>query len=192
MMTRGLLLFSLAPLLAMPLQAAEVAVDDPEEVGFSGKRLEKITEFVKREIADRNLVGTVTLVARHGKIVHFEAAGRYGLDDDRPMDPDALFRIFSMTKPITTVAAMILYEEGAFHLGDPVAKYLPELADMQLSIHGELVPPQRQMTIEHLMTHTAGLTNGWHPEDPVERTYRDAALRQSCLLYTSPSPRDLL
>ena len=163
----------------MPLQAAEVAVDDPEEVGFSGERLEKITEFVKREIADRNLVGTVTLVARHGKIVHFEAAGRYGLEDDRPMETDALFRIFSMTKPITTVAAMILYEEGAFHLGDPVAKYLPELEAMQLSIDGELVPPQRQMTIEHLMTHTAGLTNGWHPEDPVERAYRDAALRQS-------------
>ena len=75
MMTRGLLLFSLVPLLAMPLQAAEVAVDDPEEVGFSGERLEKITEFVKREIADRNLVGAVTLVARHGTIVHFEAAG---------------------------------------------------------------------------------------------------------------------
>ena len=141
MMTRGLLLFSLVPLLAMPLQAAKVAVDDPEEVGFSGERLEKITEFVKREIAARNLVGAVTLVARHGKIVHFEAAGRYGLEDDRPMETDALFRIFSMTKPITTAAAMILYEEGAFRLGDPVAKYLPELGDMQLSIDGELVPP---------------------------------------------------
>ena len=179
MMTRGLLLFSLVPLLAMPLQAAEVAVDDPEEVGFSGERLEKITEFVEREIADRNLVGTVTLVARHGKIVHFEAAGHYGLEDDRPMETDALFRIFSMTKPITTVAAMILYEEGAFHLGDPVAKYLPELANMQLSIDGEPAPPQSSMTIEQLMTHTAGLTNGWHIEHPVERAYRDAALHQS-------------
>jgi len=95
------------------------------------------------------------------------------------MDTDALFRIFSMTKPITTVAAMILYEEGAFHLGDPVAKYIPELADMQLLIDGEPVPPQSQMTIEQLMTHTAGLTNGWHIEHPVERAYRDAALRQS-------------
>ena len=76
------------------------------------------------------------------------------------METDALFRIFSMTKPITTAAAMILYEEGAFHLGDPVAKYPPEIGGMQLSIDGELVPPETQLTIEQLMTHTAGLTNG--------------------------------
>ena len=170
---------SLLLILAKQLQAAEVKIVESEAVGFSTDRLAKVTEFVEREISDGNLVGTVTLVARHGQVVHFEAAGRYGLEDDRPMETDALFRIFSMTKPITTVAAMILYEEGAFHLGDPVAKYLPELAGMQLSIDGELVAPQRQMTIEHLMTHTAGLTNGWHPEDPVERAYRDAALRQS-------------
>ena len=169
----------LLSLLTTRLQAADVNVVAPETVGFSTDRLGKVTEFVEREIADGNLVGTVTLVARHGQVVHFEAAGRYGLEDDRPMETDALFRIFSMTKPITTVAAMILYEGGAFHLGDPVAKYLPELAEMQLLIDGELVPRQRQMTIEHLMTHTAGLTNGWHPEDPVERAYRDAALHQS-------------
>ena len=179
MTARALLLLSLIPLLAVPLQASELALVDPEEVGFSTDRLGKVTEFVEREIADGNLSGTVTLVARHGEVVHFEAAGRFGLDDERAMETDALFRIFSMAKPISTVAAMILYEEGAFQLGDPVAKYLPELADMQLLIDGELVPPRRQMTIEHLMTHTAGLTNGWHPEDPVERAYRDAALRQS-------------
>ena len=174
----------LLSLLATRLHAAEVNIVEPEAVGFSTDRLGKVTEFVEREIADGNLVGTVTLVARHGQVVHFEAAGRYGLEDDRPMDTDALFRIFSMTKPITTVAAMILYEEGAFHLGDPVAKYLPELANMPLAIDGELVPPQGQMTIEHLMTHTAGLTNGWHIEHPVERAYRDAALRQSPDLNT--------
>ena len=136
MTTRALLHLLLLSLLATRLHAAEVSLVEPETVGFSGDRLGKITEFVDREIADGNLVGTVTLVARHGQVVHFEAAGRYGLEDDRPMDTDALFRIFSMTKPITTVAAMILYEEGAFHLGDPVAKYIPELADMQLLIDG--------------------------------------------------------
>ena len=179
MTIRTLLHLLLLSLLATRLQAADINIADPETVGFSTDRLGKVTEFVDREIADGNLVGTVTLVARHGQIVHFDAAGRYGLEDNRPMETDALFRIFSMTKPITTVAAMILYEEGAFHLGDQVAKYLPELAEMQLLVDGELVPPQRQMTIEHLMTHTAGLTNGWHPEDPAERAYRDAALRQS-------------
>ena len=171
-------LFTLS-LLATRLEAADIDIVEPETVGFSTERLAKVTEFVEREIADGNLVGTVTLVARHGQVVHFEAAGRNGLDDERPMETDALFRIFSMTKPITTVAAMMLYEEGAFHLGDPVAKYLPELANMQLSIDGKPVPPQRSMTIEQLMTHTAGLTNGWHIEHPVERTYRDAALHQS-------------
>ena len=179
MTTRALLHLLLFSLLATRLQAAEISIVEPETVGFSPDRLGKVTEFVDREIADGNLVGTVTLVARHGQVVHFEAAGRYGLEDDRPMDTDALFRIFSMTKPITTVAAMILYEEGAFHLGDPVAKYIPELADMQLLIDGAPVPPQSQMTIEQLMTHTAGLTNGWHIEHPVERAYRDAAPQQS-------------
>ena len=173
---RTLLLLSL---MTMPLQAADVAVVNSEAVGFSSDRLGKISEFVDREIAAGNLAGAVTLVARHGQVVLFESAGRYGIEDNRPMDKDALFRIFSMTKPITTVAAMILYEEGAFHLGDPVAKYLPELKDMQLLIDGSPVTPQRQMTIEQLMTHTAGLTNGWHLEHPVERAYRDAALYQS-------------
>ena len=179
MTIRALLHLLLLSLLATRLQAAEISIVEPETVGFSTDRLGKVTEFVDREIADGNLVGTVTLVARHGQVVHFEAAGRYGLEDDRPMETDALFRIFSMTKPITTVAAMILYEEGAFHLGDPVAKYIPELANMQLLIDGEPVPPQSQMTIEQLMTHTAGLTNGWHIEHPVEQAYLDAALRQS-------------
>ena len=162
-----------------PLQAADVAVVDPEAVGFSTERLGKITDFVEREVAEGNLVGAVTLVARHGQVVLFESAGRYGIADNRSMDKDALFRIFSMTKPITTVAAMILYEEGAFHLGEPVAKYLPELKDMRLLIDDSPVPPRRPMTIEQLMTHTAGLTNGWHLEHPVERAYRDAALYQS-------------
>ena len=176
---RALFHLLILSLLTTRLEAADIDIVEPETVGFSTNRLAKVTEFVEREIADGNLVGTVTLVARHGQIVHFEAAGWNGLDDERPMATDALFRIFSMTKPITTVAAMMLYEEGAFHLGDPVAKYLPELANMQLSIDGEPVPPQSSMTIEQLMTHTAGLTNGWHIEHPVERAYRDAALHQS-------------
>ena len=179
MTIRALLQLLLLSLLAARLHASDINIVEPETVGFSADRLGKVTEFVEREIAEGNLVGTVTLVARHGQVVHFKAAGRYGLEDDRPMETDALFRIFSMTKPITTVAAMILYEEGAFHLGDPVAKYLPELEAMQLSIDGKLVPPESQMTIEQLMTHTAGLTNGWHIEHPVERAYRDATLHQS-------------
>ena len=166
-------------LLVAPLQAEERANLNPEAVGFSSARLSKVSEFVDREILAGRLAGAVTMIARHGEIVHFESAGRYGLDDDRPLDTDALFRIFSMTKPITTVAAMILYEEGAFHLGEPVAKYLPALEGMSLLVDGQLVAPNNTMTIEQLMTHTAGLTNGWHVEHPVERAYRDAALQNS-------------
>ena len=166
-------------LLVAPLQAAEPADVDPEALGFSSTRLARVSEFVDREIKEGRLAGAVTMIARHGQIVHFESAGQYGLEDDRPLDTDALFRIFSMTKPITTVAAMILYEEGAFHLGDPIAKYLPELGEMSLLIDGEQVAPNTPMTIEQLMTHTAGLTNGWHIEHPVERAYRDAALQNS-------------
>ena len=166
-------------LLVAPLQAEERANLNPEAVGFSSARLSKVSEFVDREILAGRLAGAVTMIARHGEIVHFESTGRYGLDDDRPLDTDALFRIFSMTKPITTVAAMILYEEGAFHLGEPVAKYLPALEGMSLLVDGQLVAPNNTMTIEQLMTHTAGLTNGWHVEHPVERAYRDAALQNS-------------
>ena len=166
-------------LLVSPLQAEERANLTPEAVGFSSARLSKVSEFVDREILAGRLAGAVTMIARHGEIVHFESAGRYGLDDDRPLDADALFRIFSMTKPITTVAAMILYEEGAFHLGEPVTKYLPALEGMSLLVDGQLVAPNNTMTIEQLMTHTAGLTNGWHVEHPVERAYRDAALQNS-------------
>ena len=105
MTIRALLQLLLLSLLAARLHAADVSIVAPEAVGFSSDRLAKVTEFVEREIANGNLVGTVTLVARHGQVVQFEAAGRYGLEDDRPMKTDALFRIFSMTKPITTVAA---------------------------------------------------------------------------------------
>ena len=171
--------FLFLSLLATPMQAAEPANLDPETVGFSSARLTRVSEFVDREIIAGRLAGAVTMIARHGQIVHFESAGQYGLEDDRPLGTDALFRLFSMTKPITTVAAMILYEEGAFHLGDPIAKYLPELGEMSLLIDGEHVAPNTPMTIEQLMTHSAGLTNGWHIEDPVERAYRDAALQKS-------------
>ena len=166
-------------LLIATVQAAQPDDLDPEAVGFSSTRLARVSEFVDREIKAGRLAGAVTIIARRGQIVHLASAGHYGVDDHRPLDIEALFRIFSMTKPITTVAAMILYEEGAFHLGDPITKYLPELGAMSLAIDGERVAPHNPITVEQLMTHTAGLTNGWHIEHSVERAYRDAALPKS-------------
>jgi CubicO group peptidase (beta-lactamase class C family) len=150
-----------------------------EQLGFDPERLSRITDFVARDIAAQKIAGAVTLVARHGEIVHLEAQGVFGVDDSRPMTEDALFRIFSMTKPITTVAAMILYEEGAFHLGDPVAQYLPELGEMRLPEEDPSAPPAYRFTIEQLLTHSAGLTNGWHTDHPTEQAYRDADLYRS-------------
>ena len=184
LLTKGLLwnavatlLLTVAPLLSLPAHSNEQA--SPESVGMSSESLESMARFVNRHIEAGHITGGVTLVARHGKLVHLEAHGQRGLDDARPMTTDALFRIFSMTKPITTVAAMMLYEEGYFHLNDPVAKYLPELANLKIYHQGELVPVGRAITIEQLMTHTAGLTYGWANDHPVELAYQESAMQYS-------------
>ena len=98
------------------------------------------------------------MVARHGKIVHFDTVGRYGIDNDKPMEKDTLFRIFSMTKPITAVAMMMLYEEGAFQMHDRVSEYLPALKDLKVYHESGNYQDAAPITIEQLFTHTAGLT----------------------------------
>ena len=171
----GLLCFIFAPLLlAEPLPSAA-----PESVGISGSRLEKISEFAARHIAQGKHSGMVTMVARQGKIVHFEAAGQIGVANDAPMKKDTLFRIFSMTKPVTSVAMMILYEEGRFKLNDPVSKYLPELAALKVLNDGQLQDATSPMLIQHLFTHTAGFSYGFVPDDPVDNEYREADLWNS-------------
>lgn len=144
------------------------------DAGMSAERLSRITATTQRYVDEGKLAGVVTLVARDGKIVHFEAVGQRGADDDRPMTQDALFRIYSMSKPITAVAAMMLYEEGKFALSDPVEKFVPELADLDILVDGELVPAERTMTMRHLLTHTTGLSYGFNPGgNPVDAKYRD-------------------
>ena len=166
-------------LLASNALAADLPVVDPEEVGFSSERLEYINRFTRRFIEEGKQSGFVTIVARHGKIVHFEATGNYGIDNNKPLDKDALFRIYSMTKPVTSVAAMILYEEGAFQLNDPLSRYLPEFAGQKVWVDGELVEPNSPVTVEQLMTQTAGFTNGYSGDHPVEALYREAKLGES-------------
>ena len=103
-----------------------------EKVGMSSARLERLEDLNQRYVDEGKLAGVMTMVARHGKIVHLNAAGTYGVDNDKPLTEDTLFRIYSMTKPITAVALMMLYEEGAFQLSDPVSKFLPQFRDMQV------------------------------------------------------------
>ena len=153
-------------------QAAELQQVKPEKVGVSSQRLQKIDLLAKRYVENDSYSGVVTLIARNGKIIHSNAEGSYGIDSDKPMAADTLFRIYSMTKPITAVAAMMLYEEGKFHMGDPVSKFLRAFKDQKLLKDGELVAPKSPMTMRQLLTHTAGLTYGWTTDNAVDIQYQ--------------------
>ena len=166
--------------LSLNLAAAELTEQDPATVGMSAERLDRITALSQRYVDTGKLAGVVSLVARDGAIVHFEAVGQRGAEDDRPLTRDALFRIYSMTKPITAVAAMMLYEEGLFQLTDPVDKFVPEFAEMTvLGEDGVIRPAENKMTMQQLLAHTTGLSYGFNPDDAVDRLYRDADLWES-------------
>src|SRR5688572_16865033 len=160
----------LVAMLAVPTLAS-VTVVKPEDVGLSAARLQRITEMVQRHIAAGDMTGAVTIVARRGKVAHLAAAGVMDLDSKRPMTPDSMFRIASMTKPVVGVAIMMLVEEGKLHLSDPVARFMPQFADMKVAVARPgsggsegasfyTVPAQRPITIKDLLTHTSGLGSG--------------------------------
>ena len=143
----------------------------PEQVGMSSERLARIHTAMQRYV-DRGLVpGVVTLVARRGRVVNFEAIGYRDVESKAPMTTDTIFRIASMTKPIASVGLMMLYEEGHFLLSDPISKFLPEFANMKIAQAAtaaaagappyKLVPATRQITFKHVLTHTAGFPNNY-------------------------------
>jgi len=147
--------------------AQELPAAKPESVGLSSERLERISTVVQRDIDDQRIAGAVTLVIRHGKVAFFKAQGMADREAGKPMPTDAMFRICSMSKPITTVAAMMLYEEGKFLLEDPVSKYLPEFKNMKVLVkpaQGEryTIPAAKEITIRDLMRHTSGMTYNWN------------------------------
>jgi CubicO group peptidase (beta-lactamase class C family) len=147
-----------------------------EKVGMSSVRLERLEDLNQRYVDEGKLAGVMTMVARHGKIVHVSAAGTYGVDNDKPLAEDTLFRIYSMSKPITAVALMMLYEEGAFQLSDPVSKFLPQFENMQVWKQDHYEDTQGPITMHHLLTHTAGLTYGYPGASPVDDRYQEADL----------------
>ena len=161
--------------------AVDLPVVKPEREGFSAQRLQRITDVTQAYVDEGKLAGVVTMVARRGRIVHFEAVGNKGADDPRPLHKDDLFRIYSMTKPITAAAAMQIYEQGGFHLNDPVSKFVPELKGLQvLNGDGELEPVRSEMTMQQLLTHTTGLSYGFAAQtDPVDKAYAEAKLWES-------------
>ena len=125
-----------ALMLLTPLSGfASLEMSKPEKQGVSSEKLQRLTELSKQYVDEGRVAGIVNLVLRNGEVIHYEATGNRGADDPSPMQVDDLFRIYSMTKPITAVAAMQLYEQGKFQLSDPVTKFVPELKDLLSLIH---------------------------------------------------------
>jgi CubicO group peptidase (beta-lactamase class C family) len=172
---RTLGIIALVALMGLPLAAGTIPVGKPEEVGLSTERLKRIGEAVQRHIEAGNVSGAVTLVARRGRIAHFEARGMMDVESKKPMPKDGLFRLASMSKPITGVAVMMLVEEGKIRLNDPVSRFIPEfkaLDKVAVAKPGakpsaeageaafDLVPASRAITIADLLKHGSGLVSG--------------------------------
>lgn len=152
---------------------------EAKEAGFDPDRLARIDRHFARYVDDGRLPGWLIAVTRGGKVVHLSTYGDRDLEAGLPVDEDTLFRIYSMTKPVTSVAAMMLYEEGAFELTDPVSRFIPSFADLRVYRRGSSQAPLTEPATEpiriwHLLTHTAGLTYGFHHAHPVDAMYRTA------------------
>jgi len=155
----------------------------PEAAGFSAKRLERITDHLNRNyIGPGKIAGCQVAVSRHGHLAYFRSLGLMDRERNRPMQDDTIFRIYSMTKPITSVALMQLYEQGHFQLNDPVHRVIPSWRDQQVYVEGEgehmvLRKPATPMTFRHVLSHTAGLSYG-ATKHPVDKVYRANRIRR--------------
>ena len=152
---------------------------DPAEVGLDADRLRRIDGNFARYVDDGRLAGYLVTVSRHGQLAYVSSYGARDREEGLPVESDTLWRIFSMTKPITSVAAMMLYEEGALQLTDPVSKFIPSFADLRVYAGGSdqnplTVPATEPMRVWHLLTHTSGLTYGFHRVHTVDAIYRAA------------------
>ncbi len=163
-------------------QAQSLPSATPERVGLSTERLNKVTAMLKADVEKGVIPGAIVLVARHGKIAWFDSVGTRNPETKAPMTRDSIFRIYSMSKPITSVAAMVLFEDGKFNLSEPVSKYIPQLGGLKVGVEKldadgkatlELVPAQRNMTIQDLFRHTSGLTYGFFGNTLVKKMYVD-------------------
>ena len=160
-------------------QALDMTLVKPESVGFSQERLERLHALMQQAVDQKQIAGIVTILARHGKIVDYRTYGVRDMATGAPMTKDTIFRDYSMTKPITGVAMMILYEQGKWLPSDPISKYIPEFAHLKVfkgvDADGKmiLVDPDHAPTMRELMTHTAGFTYGIFGNTPVDAMYRD-------------------
>lgn len=164
----------------MTATAGELRVEaDPAEVGFDPERLTRVDRHLTRYVDDGLLPGWLVAVSRRGRLAHVSTYGSREIEAGLPVEPDTIYRLFSMTKPITSVAAMMLHEEGAFQLSDPVSTFIPSFADTRVYLAGPAaqpvtMPPTEPVRLWHLLTHTSGLTYGWQGVHPVDALYRAA------------------
>ncbi|MEM1249230.1 MAG: serine hydrolase domain-containing protein [Acidobacteriota bacterium] len=210
-----LLLVLLLLVVAAPLAATgnDLQKAQPEDVGLSTERLDRLSKHMSSRVEDGTMVGGLAMIARKGKVVYSETWGQRDREAGQPMTMDTIFRIYSMSKPITSVAVMMLYEEGHFFLNDPVAKYIPELADLRVAVStaggtapavdGTRAAPQpdnvtdvpsgetrealRQPTIRDLLRHTGGFSYGVFGNTEVDQAYRNAGL-----LFMNPNLEDFV
>jgi len=199
--------------LTLSAAARDLEPAKPEREGFDPARLERIAEQMNARVADGTMVGGMGMIARHDKIVYVDTWGMRDREAGKPMTEDTIFRIYSMSKPVTSVAVMMLYEEGKFFLNDPVARYIPELADLEVAVstadgdtraesdgtqsrtigtgdetkEGLTRKPARQPTIRDLLRHTAGFTYGVFGNTEVDQQYRQAQM-----LVDHPSLEDFV
>ena len=181
-----LILFFLVPIVS----SETLPIASPEAVGLSSKKLAKIDDVMETAVNNNKIGGVVALVAKDGKIVYHKSFGKMDEAPDRPMRGDTIFRIASMSKPITATAVMLLYEEGKISLDDPVSKYIPEFKNPKILIEVEhydkktdtetytyrLEPAKKEITIRHLLTHTSGITYRFFGVDFFEKIYTDAGI----------------
>lgn len=181
--TAGIAILALSVLPAPQARSAELLPKaDPASVGFSAERLNRIGARLKADSEAGTIPGAVVLIAREGKIAYFEAFGLQDPQTKARMSRDSIFRIYSMTKPLVTVAAMMQVEEGRYHVSDPVAKFIPSFAKVQVGVEKppaeaggkptlELVAPRRAMSVQDLMRHTSGITYGFFGVGAVKAMY---------------------
>ena len=162
--------------LTKPVSGQVLPNAKPEQVGFSSERLQRLDAAMQQKVDEKQFAGMVTILARHGKVVEFKTYGKKNLATGAPMEKDTIFRIYSMTKPVTGAAMMMLYEEGKWQPDDPISKYIPEFANLKVfkgvDNSGEpvLEDPVHPPTMLQLMTHTAGFTYGFG-SDVVDKLY---------------------
>jgi CubicO group peptidase (beta-lactamase class C family) len=164
--------------LAAILQAQPLPVSTPAQGGFSADRLERLHQTFEDVTKASTPPGAITMIVRNGRIVDWRTYGSRDVEGKLPMEKDTIFRVYSMTKPLTSVAVMMLVEEGKLQLSDRVDKFIPEFKDVKVYKGGtvekpELAPPERPITVKNLLTHTAGLTYGWG-NDNVSEMYKKA------------------